>query len=84
MKNIKVLKLEDLSVGMQIETEEQLNNIYDTWIILTKTSEDCPWTIRFIGKQTNKESDKLFKEGKIIFAVYNSSIYAEEDICYVK
>ena len=56
----KKFALEDLYIGMEIRDKEQLSGIYDTWIILVKSSDSDVYTVGFIGKETNAESDKLF------------------------
>lgn len=76
----KKYKLTELSLGMKIKDKAQLSELYDTWIILTRQSPNEPYTIEFIGKETNSESDKLFKQGKQVCPVYNDSIELEGDI----
>lgn len=74
--------LEDLYIGMEIKDKEQLSSIYDTWIMLVKNSNSDGYTVRFIGKETNTESDKLFTQGNVVCPVYNDSIELEGDIYY--
>lgn len=76
----KKYTLEDIKVGMKINNKKQLSEIYDIWIIMTRTSSSEPYTIEFIGKETTLESDKLFKQGKQICPVYNDSIELEGDV----
>lgn len=78
----KKLELKDLYIGMKIKDKGQLNNIYDTWIILTKNKNSDAYTIGFIGSETNEESDKLFELYNIICPVYNDSMELEGDIYY--
>lgn len=82
MDTNKKYKLSELKVGMQVVNKSQLDNVYDTWIILTKHQKDSVYTIEFIGKETNAESDKLFKQGKQVCPVYNNSLELEGDIYY--
>lgn len=74
--------LEDLYIGMEIIDKDQLSNIYDTWIMLVKNSNSDVYTVRFIGKETNAESDKLFTQGNVVCPVYNDSMELEGDIYY--
>ena len=80
MTQLKKYTLKDLVVGMEIENKEQLSNIYDTWILLIKDKVAKNYKIGFIGKETNAESDKLFKQGLSICPVYNESTELEGDI----
>ena len=75
-------KLEDLYIGMQIKDKNQLSSIYDTWIMLVKSNDSDIYTVKFIGKETNEESDKLFTQGDIVCPVYNDSIELEGNIYY--
>ncbi len=74
--------LEDLYIGMEIKDKDQLSNIYDTWVMLVKSSDSDVYTVGFIGKETNAESDKLFTQGNMVCPVYNDSIELEGDIYY--
>ncbi|MBD5515209.1 MAG: hypothetical protein HDR06_11380 [Lachnospiraceae bacterium] len=74
--------LEDLYIGMEIKDKDQLSGIYDTWIMLVKSSDSDVYTVGFIGKETNTESDKLFAQGNVVCPVYNDSIELEGDIYY--
>ena len=74
--------LEDLYIGMEIKDKDQLSNIYDTWIMLVKSSGSDVYTVRFIGEETNAESDKLFVQGNVVCPVYNDSMELEGDIYY--
>ncbi|MCI9441751.1 MAG: hypothetical protein HFH15_11075 [Ruminococcus sp.] len=74
--------LEDLYIGMKIQDKNQLSDIYDTWIILVKSNASDGYTIRFIGKETNAESDKLFTPDNVVCPVYNDSMELEGDIYY--
>lgn len=76
------LALEDLYIGMEIKDKSQLSNIYDTWIVLVKSNDSDAYTVGFIGKETNIESDKLFTQGNVICPVYNDSIELEGDMYY--
>lgn len=75
-------RLEDLYIGMEIKDKDQLSGIYNTWIMLVKNSNSDVYTVRFIGKETNVESDKLFTQGNVVCPVYNDSIELEGDIYY--
>lgn len=80
--NAKLLKLDDLKVGMKVY-KEQLANIFDTWIILYKpktVSMKEDGIIGFIGPETNEESDALYTKDNIITPVFHDSIDLEEDI----
>jgi hypothetical protein len=75
--------LSELHKGMTIKSKEQLSNIYDVWIILVKKNDgDSDYTIGYIGKETNSESDLLFTSGNIICPVYNDSLNTDGDIYY--
>ena len=76
------LKIDDLYIGMEIKDKKQLSNIYDTWILLVKNKYSDSYTVQFIGKETNAESDKLFAQGNVICPVYNDSLELEGDIYY--
>ncbi len=78
----KKYKLDELKKGMLIEDKNQLSEIYDTWIIMTRQSSKEPYTIEFIGKETTTESDKLFTLGKQICPVYNDSTELEGDVYF--
>ena len=75
-------ELEDLYIGMEIKDKNQLSSIYDTWIMLVKSDNSDVYTVGFIGKETNAESDKLFAQGNVVCPVYNDSIELEGDIYY--
>lgn len=72
--------LQDLYIGMKIRDKNQLSNIYDTWIMLVKSTNSDVYTVGFIGKETNAESDKLFTQGNVVCPVYNDSMELEGDI----
>lgn len=74
--------LEDLYIGMEIINKDQLSSIYDTWIMLVKSNNSDAYTVGFIGKETNAESDKLFTQGNVVCPVYNDSMELEGDIYY--
>lgn len=78
----KKYTLKDLKLGMKINSREELDEIYDTWILMTRTANNEQYTIEFIGKETNSESDKLFKQGKQICPVYNDSMELEGDVSW--
>lgn len=78
----KKMELKDLYVGMKIRDKDQLDRIYDTWVILVKNKESDVYTVGYIGWETNEESDRLFKTGNVVCPVYNDSIELEGDICY--
>lgn len=78
----KRMELKDLYIGMEIKDKDQLNNIYDTWILLIKNKNSDAYTIGFIGSETNEESDKLFTKDNVICPVYNDSMELEGDIYY--
>lgn len=78
----KKLTLSDLSIGMKIKDKSQLSNIYDTWVFLIKDTGDDGYTIEYIGKETNSESDELFERGRKICPVYNDSAELAGDIYY--
>lgn len=74
--------LEDLYIGMEVIDKDQLSSIYDTWIMLVKNNDSDVYTVGFIGKETNAESDKLFTQGNVVCPVYNDSMELEGDIYY--
>lgn len=80
--NDNKFRLEDLYIGMEIENKNQLSGIYDTWIMLVKNNDSDVYTVGFIGKETNAESDKLFTQGNVVCPVYNDSMELEGDIYY--
>ena len=68
---------------MNVGKKEQLFKIYDMWIILVKKKNDNDYKIWFVGKETNSESAKLFKDPEnIICPVFNDSIDADGDVYY--
>lgn len=75
-------KIEDLYIGMEISDKNQLSDIYDTWILLVKSKNAESYTVQFIGKETNAESDKLFVQGNVVCPIYNDSLDLEGDIYY--
>ena len=76
------LTINDLYIGMEIKDKNQLSNIYDVWILLVKNKNSEGYTVQFIGKETNAESDKLFAQGNVVCPVYNDSLELEGDIYY--
>ncbi len=78
----KKLELKDLYIGMEIRDKKQLSGIYDTWSMLVKNKGSDIYTIGFIGRETNEESDRLFEQGNVICPVYNDSMELEGDIYY--
>ncbi|MCM1182867.1 MAG: hypothetical protein NC337_05805 [Roseburia sp.] len=76
------LTLNDLYIGMEIKDKTQLSDIYDMWILLVKNKNSDGYTVQFIGRETNAESDKLFSQGNIVCPVYNDSLELEGDIYY--
>ena len=74
--------LEDLYIGMEIKDKDQLSSIYYTWIMIVKNDNSDVYTVGFIGKETNAESDKLFAQGNVVCPVYNDSMELEGDIYY--
>ena len=78
----KKLELKDLYIGMEIRDKNQLDGIYDTWIMLVKNKRSDAYTIGSIGRETNEESDRLFTQNRIICPVYNDSMELEGDIYY--
>ena len=78
----KKFALQYLYIGMKIRDKNQLSNIYDTWIMLVKSTNSDVYTVGFIGKETNAESDKLFTQGNVVCPVYNDSMELEGDIYY--
>lgn len=75
-------KIEDLYIGMEISDKSQLSNIHDTQILLVKSKNSENYTVQFIGKETNAESDKLFAQNNVACPVYNDSLELEGDIYY--
>lgn len=78
----KKYTISEIYEGMKIQNRSQLDNIYDTWIILVRKPEEIEYTIGFIGEKTNDRSDALYKNENIICPVYNDSIDIDGDIYY--
>ena len=76
------LTINDLYIGMEIKDKNQLSNIYDMWILLVKNKNSDGYTVQFIGKETNAESDQLFAQGNVVCPVYNDSLELEGDMYY--
>lgn len=76
------LTINDLYIGMEIKDKNQLSGIYDMWILLVKNKNSDGYTVQFIGRETNAESDKLFALGNAVCPVYNDSLELEGDIYY--
>lgn len=74
--NDRKYRLEDLKLGMVVSAE-QLSEIYDTWIILTKPKNSNykygEGVVSFIGKEGNSESEKLYNGKNIIIPIFNDS-----------
>ena len=51
-------------------------------VFLIKDTSDDGYTIGYIGKETNSESDELFERGRKICPVYNDSAELAGDIYY--
>lgn len=75
--------LSEIYVGMHIDDPDQLSEIYDTWILMTKDIDREGYIIGFIGNKTTEESDKLFKHPAGVCPVYNSSEELDEDIEFI-
>lgn len=43
--------LKDLYISMEIKDKDQLSGIYDTWIMLVKSSNSDVYKVGFIGKE---------------------------------
>ncbi len=77
---LKKLTINDLRIGMQISSKDELSNIYDTWIILYKSPESKIWTIGFIGENIDEQNDEAYRNnGYDICPVFNDSIDLEGD-----
>lgn len=77
-------KLEDLEIGMEAD-EEQLSDIYDTWIILYKPVDkqlEHDGIIGFIGEEPTDESYRLHNDNNIIIPIYHNSMDLDGDISY--
>lgn len=72
------LTINDLYIGMEIKDKNQLRDIYDMWILLVKNKNSDRYTIQFIGRETNAESDQLFTQGNVVCPVYNDSLELED------
>ena len=81
MGYIQYNNINELKIGMEIQDRSQLDNIYDTWIILYKNPGDTIYRIGFIGEKTDSRSDDLLKN-YITCPIYNDSIDNAEDIYY--
>lgn len=77
----KKYTLDELKIGMRV-TPEQLSEIYDTWIFLIKDKKEDLGEIAFIGKEPDRNSDKLFQRKGYITPVYNDSPELNGDIYY--
>lgn len=80
----KKLKLEDLRLGMLVR-RSQLDDIYDTHIILTDVKNlgfDAEGIISYIGENLNKESNAIVLGAESICPIYNDSSELEEDFTY--
>ena len=73
----------EIPVGMHIDDPDQLSEIYDTWIIMTKDIDKEGYTIGFIGTDTTEEPDRLFKHPAGVCPVYNSSEELDEDTEFI-
>lgn len=51
-------------------------------LCLLKNKGSDIYTIGFIGRETNEESDRLFEQDNVICPVYNDSMELEGDIYY--
>ncbi len=80
-ENVK-LNINDLYIGMELMEKSQLSEIYDTWILLVKSKYSDTYTIQFIGRETNAESDMLFAQDNAVCPVYNDSLELDENICF--
>ena len=73
------LRLSDLRLGMEVYLE-QLSDIYDTWIFVEENETgDKKGVIRFIGKETNDESQKVWHSCKVLAPIFHDSMELEED-----
>lgn len=81
---MKKLNLEDLHIGMFVE-KEQLTDIYDTWVILTKRSEHDRYRISYIGAALTDEVSKLYADEtiKIVCPVFNDSMLKDDYIDFI-
>ena len=82
---IKKLKLEDLKIGMRVNAI-QLDNIYDTYIILNDISfnknKHTIGTIAFIGETVTDDAANLFTPGASICTIYKEKAYYDGDVDY--
>ena len=79
MNRTQKLKLADLRIGMEVYLD-QLSEIYDTWIFVEeKQTSDNKGIVRFIGKETNDESQKIWNSCKVLAPVFHDSMELEED-----
>lgn len=76
------LTLADIAVGMEVNTE-QLSEIYDTWILLTRDTRNSKTSrIVFIGKEQNEDYCKAFNSYTQIAPIFHDSTLLDEDVCY--
>lgn len=82
---IKQLTLEDLKIGMRVNAV-QLENIYDTYIILNNTyrnkNKHTIGTIAFIGKEVTQEAAHIFVPGASVCTIYKEKAYYDGDVDY--
>lgn len=76
------LNIDDLYIGKELMDKSQLSEIYDIWIFLAKNEYSNTYTVQFIGKETNAESDILFTQGNAVCPVYNDSLELDENIYF--
>lgn len=81
----KKYKLEDLKLGMRVESDN-LSEIKDTHIILTEAQYisgiNMSGKISFIGQELTDEARDLYKPGVSIYDVYNDSLEEDEELEY--
>ena len=66
-------KLKDLTIGMEIENLNQLNKIYETYIILKKQPKKSKkYNILYIGDKFNDITDNIIKNNLNLYIHYKS------------
>ncbi len=84
MSTNKQLEIGDLEIGMKVSTN-QLNNIYDTYIILgdsTIVEGNIVGTIVFIGEKIDDSISEIRSKYTHIASVYNESTESGDETYY--
>ncbi len=70
----------------QVVSINDLNKIYDLWMILVRpknsTIDNDKGILSFVGTETNAESDKLYTPENVIIPIFNDSTELDGDVFY--